>query len=84
MLYKLFLQQCIRSKEVWLSLLLISLLGILGIFIGNKHIERQQAAIDEVKIYQEQHLSRQASLHNDDLGLLLYYAKFAYINTLNP
>ncbi|WP_299215034.1 DUF3526 domain-containing protein [uncultured Aquimarina sp.] len=84
MLYKLFLQQCIRSKEVWISLVLITLLGVVGIVIGNKHLERQQDSIAEVKTYQEQHFDRQVSLHNDDLGLLLYYAKFAYINNLNP
>ncbi len=83
-LYKLFLQQCIRSKEVWISLLLITLLGVIGIIIGNKHLERQQEAIAEVKTYQEQHFDRQVSLHNENLGLLLYYAKFAYINNLNP
>ncbi|TPN87378.1 DUF3526 domain-containing protein [Aquimarina algicola] len=82
--YKLFLKQCIRSKEVWISLLLIILLGIIGIIIGNKHLERQQQAIAEVNSYQEEHFDRHVSLHNDDLGLLLYYANFAYINTLNP
>jgi ABC-2 type transport system permease protein len=84
MIYKLFLQQCIRSKEVWISLLLITLLGIVGIIIGSKHLEKQQEAISEVKVYQEQHFDRQISLHNEDLGLLLYYTKFAYIDTLNP
>ncbi|QKX03588.1 DUF3526 domain-containing protein [Aquimarina sp. TRL1] len=84
MLYKLFLKQCIRSKEVWISLLLIVMLGIVGIIIGNNHLKKQQDAIAEVKTYQEQHFDRQVSLHNDDLGLLLYYAKFAYINPLNP
>lgn len=83
-LYKLFLQQCIRSKEVWVSLLLILLLGIIGIIIGKKHLERQQYAVTEAKTYQEQHFDRQISLHNDDLGLLLYYVNFAYINNLNP
>ncbi|WP_109434263.1 DUF3526 domain-containing protein [Aquimarina sp. AU119] len=82
--YRLFLQQCIRSKEVWISLLLITLLGILSIIIGSKHLSRQQEAITEVKMYQEQHFDRQVSLHNEDLGLLLYYLKFAHINTLNP
>ncbi|WP_051335979.1 DUF3526 domain-containing protein [Aquimarina latercula] len=81
---KLFLQQCIRSKEVRISLLLITLLGIISIVIGNKHLERQQDAIAEVKSYQAQHFDRQVALHNEDLGLLLYYAKFAYINNLNP
>ncbi|WP_281986667.1 DUF3526 domain-containing protein [Aquimarina aggregata] len=82
--YKLFLQQCIRSKEVWISLLLITLLGIISLVIGSKHLVRQQEAIAEIKTYQQQHFDRQASLHNEDLGLLLYYTKFAYVNNLNP
>ncbi len=82
--FKLFLQQCIKSKEVWISLLLITLLGITSIVIGNKHLKRQQDAIAEVNIYQAQHFDRQVALHNEDLGLLLYYAKFAYIKTINP
>lgn len=82
--YKLFLQQCIRSKEVWMSLLLITLLGIVAIIIGSKHLERQEQAIAEVSSYQEQHFDRQVSLHNEDLGLLLYYANFAHINNLDP
>ncbi len=82
--FKLFLQQCIRSKEVWMSLLLITLLGVVSIIIGHKHLERQQNAIAEVHAYQKQHFDRQVALHNEDLGLLLYYANFAYINTLNP
>ncbi len=82
--YKLFLQQCIRSKEVWISLLLVILLGVISIIIGSKHLSRQQEAIAEVKVHQEQHFNRQVSLHNEDLGLLLYYAKFAYIKKINP
>ena len=82
--YKLFLQQCVRSKEVWVSLILITLLGIVAIIIGSKHLDRQQKAISEIEAYQKQHFDRQISLHNDDIGLLLYYTKFAYINTLNP
>ena len=83
-LYKLFLKQCIRSKEVWVSLLLITVLGILAIVIGSRHLSHQQDAIAEVNTHQKQHIDRHVSLHNEDLGLLLYYAKFAYIHTLNP
>lgn len=82
--YKLLLLQCIRSKEIWISLLLITILGVVGIIIGNKHLQKQQDAIAEVKIYQKAHFDRQVSLHNEDLGLLLYYTKFGFINTLNP
>lgn len=83
-IYILLLQQCIRAKEVWISLLLITILGILAISIGNKHLERQRQAIAEVQGYQKKHFDRQISLHNEDLGLLLYYTKFSYINSLNP
>ena len=82
--FKLFLKQCMQSKEVWVSLLIIIVLGIVGIIIGSKHLEKQQDAIAEVRTHQEQHFDRQVSLHNEDLGLLLYYANFAYISTLNP
>ena len=84
MKYRLFLYQCIRSKEVRISLVLITVLGLVGILIGNRHLIRQQEAIAEVKAYQEQHFERHVTLHNDDLGLLLYYVKFAFINSSNP
>ncbi len=84
MKYRLFLRQCLRSKEVRLSLLLILILGFVSIFIGKRHLVAQQNAIDEVKTYQEQHFERHVNLHNDDLGLLLYYVKFAFINPASP
>ncbi len=84
MKYKLFLYQCIRSREVLLSLVLILVLGLSGIFIGNRHLSERQHAIDEVKDYQKAHFERHVSLHNDDLGLLLYYVKFSFINPVNP
>ena len=84
MKYRLFLRQCLRSKEVRLSLLLILILGFVSIFIGKRHLVAQQDAIDEVKTYQEQHFERHVNLHNDDLGLLLYYVKFAFIDPASP
>lgn len=83
-IYRLYLLQCIRVKEVWGSLVLISILGVISIGIGNKHVERQQNSIEEVSAYQKTHFDRQVALHKDDLGLLLYYTKFSYINSLNP
>ncbi len=84
MKYILFLKQCLRSREVHLSLLLILVLGMVGIFIGKRHLDTQQKAIAEVKEYQVQHVDRNVALHNDDLGLLLYYVKFAFINPTSP
>jgi len=58
-------------------------LGVIGIFIGKQHLRLQQHAIDEVENYQKEHFERNTSLHNDDLGLLLYYVKFAFIQPAN-
>jgi len=80
MTLKLLIYQFIRSKEVRISLILILLLGLIGIFIGKRHIIQQEEAINEVKVYQKDHFERYVDAHNDDLGLLLYYIKFAFIN----
>jgi len=83
MTFKLLIYQFIRSKEVRISLVLIMLLGLIGIFIGKRHIIEQQKAINEVTTYQKDHFERYVTAHNDDLGLLLYYVKFAFINPSN-
>ena len=83
-LSRLFLKQCLRSKEVTLSLLLVFCLGALSIATGHKQLEQQKEEIAEVSNHQEEHFARQVSLHNEDLGLLLYYTKFAFIHQLNP
>ena len=83
-LFLLFLKQCIRSKEVVLSFLLVFCLGVLSIAIGHKQINEQKEEIAEVALHQKRHFNRQVALHNEDLGLLLYYTKFAFIHSLNP
>ena len=58
MTFKLSIYQFIRSKEVRISLLLILLLGLIGIFIGKRHIIQQEKAINEVTVYQKDHFER--------------------------
>lgn len=84
MTFKLFINQFIRSKEVKISLFLIMLLGLVSIFIGKKHIVKQNQAINEVTSYQKKHFDRYVAAHNEDLGLLLYYVKFSFIHQSNP
>lgn len=83
MTVKLFIYQFIRSREVRISLSLILILGLVGIFIGKEQVTQQQNSINEVTAYQKSHFDRYVKAHNDDLGLLLYYVKFAYINQPN-
>ncbi len=83
-LFKLFFIQCLRSKEAKTGSLLIFVLGVISIFLGHRHLERHKEEIAEVQLHQKEHFDRQVELHNEDLGLLLYYAKFANINELSP
>ena len=83
-LFLLFFKQCVRSKEVATSLMLVFGLGLLSIGIGYKQLALQQEEIAEVAQHQKEHFTRQVELHNEDLGLLLYYTKFAFIHSLSP
>ena len=83
-LFHLFFKQCVRSKEVATSLMLVFGLGLLSIGIGYKQLALQKEEIAEVAQHQKEHFTRQVELHNEDLGLLLYYTKFAFIHSLSP
>ncbi len=80
-MYRLFFLQFIRSRAVLASLALIILLGGISIGIGQQFLTQKKAAIDQVEQYQKKHLERNVSLHKDDLGLLLYYVKFAFVKS---
>jgi len=81
-MYRLLFLQFLRSKAVITSLVITFFLGILSIGIGYQFLNQKKAAIDQVEDYQKYHIQRNLTLHNDDLGLLLYYVKFAFVK--NP
>ncbi|MBS9463250.1 DUF3526 domain-containing protein [Flagellimonas sp. 389] len=80
-MYKLLLLQFLRSRAVVASLVLILVLGAISIGIGHQFVSQKKAAIDQVENYQQNHIDRNVTLHKDDLGLLMYYVKFAFINS---
>ncbi len=80
-MYSLIVKQFIRSKTVVLTTLLILVMGVMSIFIGKQFLAKQEKAIAEVGIHQQEHIERNVSWHKEDIGLLLYYLRFALINT---
>lgn len=58
--------------------------GVISLFVGNQFAQRQQQAIADVIDFQQTDFPRQAALHHDDMGLLLYYLKFSVINPTQP
>ena len=83
-MYKLLIKQFLRSKAVLLAFTIMILLGILSIGIGKQVLDQKQRAITNTIKHQDKHLKIQTQLHKDDLGLLLYYLKFSFINSPEP
>lgn len=80
LLVKLFLRQRIT---VWTFALLL-LLGLSAIGVGRQFLNQQARNIVDIHTTQEHHISSNVKNHPDDIGLLLYYLKFAYINPVSP
>lgn len=76
-MYKLLFRSFFRTKVFLVSLLLLLIVGIVSILIGKQHLVKQQKTIAAAIHYQEQSIERNVEYHNDDLGLVLYYQRFA-------
>jgi len=59
-------------------------LGILGIGTGKQFLDQKEAVNKKTIVHQKKHIEMQKHLHKDDLGLLLYYLKFSFINNIKP
>jgi len=82
--YSLLIKQFFRTKTVLLAFGILITLGILSISTGKQFLNQKQVAITKTIEQQQKHLQTQKNLHKDDLGLLLYYLKFSFINPLQP
>lgn len=83
-MYTLLIKQFLKTKTVLLAFGILIFLSVLGISTGKQFLNQKQATIAKTITEQQKHIETQTSLHKDDLGLLLYYLKFSFINDLNP
>jgi len=83
-LYTLLIKQFIRTKTVVLAFVILSVLGVLSIGTGKHFLTQKQVAITKTTEQQQKHLQTQSELHKEDIGLLLYYLKFSFVNQLTP
>ncbi len=81
-MYKYLYLQFFRSKVTIVALALLFVLGIISIGVGKKFVVQQQAGVTEITTQQKQHLDRLLKYENKEMGLFLYYTKFAYINPI--
>ena len=83
-MFRLLLKDFISSRIVGLGLFLVLAAGLIGIYNGRQHLSRQQANIDKTAHFQAEHIKRNVAFFNKDMGLLLYYLRFAYVNKAHP
>jgi len=83
-MYLLLLKQFLRTRTCKLGLGLVMLLGIVSILIGSQFLNEQKKASKQVAKKQLEHIERNVEYHSDDIGLLLYYLKFAVVNEVSP
>lgn len=79
-MYRLLIKQFFRSKIIILCLGLVAMLGLTGILIGKQFLDQHERAIEQVTEYQQEHIDRNVQYHQDEMGLLLYYLRFALVN----
>lgn len=77
-------KQFIRSAGVRIGLFFLLIAGVASLLVGRQFIHRQAQAIADVRAFQQKDFVRQAAVHHDDLGLLLYYLKFSLVNETVP
>jgi ABC-2 type transport system permease protein len=78
-MYALLIKQFIRSRPALAALILLLTLGITAILIGKQFLSKQEETIARVTEHQRMHIERNVAA-NDEMGLLMYYLKFALIS----
>ena len=81
---RLLIKQFLRSGIAIAGISLLLLSGIISLFIGKSYLEKQRDKIEATAVYQQQHIDRNVQYGHSEMGLLLYYLRFAYVNSINP
>lgn len=82
-MFFLLLKNFIASRIVIAGLLIVFLAGLIGIYNGRRHLDRLEENVEQTARSQKEHIQRNVEYFNKDMGLLLYYLRFAYVNSPN-
>ncbi|MBL0883868.1 MAG: DUF3526 domain-containing protein [Chitinophagaceae bacterium] len=83
-MFTILFKQFFRAKSTWMSLLLLLSIGCFSIAVGKQHLNKQADNISRIEKFQKEHIDRNIQYFNNEIGLLLYYIKFALVNTTDP
>ena len=71
-----------RSKGLMVGLLVLFMAGLISLQIGKSFLEKNEKIIEKTREYQEESIEKNVELHSKEIGLLLYYLKFGYVNKM--
>ena len=83
-MFLLLLKSFIHSRMVVAGLFILLAAGATSFYIGGRHIKKQEAAIEKTIRFQHEHIERNVRFFDKEMGLLLYYLRFAYVNRAPP
>lgn len=78
----LILKNILRSHVLKTGVLLLFGTGLLSLWIGFQFQQRLKSNVEESALHQQESLIRLSNTFQDDLGYMLYYAKFSLFNEL--
>jgi ABC-2 type transport system permease protein len=70
----------IRSNGVRIGLIFIITAGIVSLLVGKQFSHKTKKDISEAAQHQQEHFKRNTEYFKDEIGLMLYYVKFAIVN----
>ena len=79
-MFLLSFKNFLSSRIVVIGLLIVMFAGLVSIYIGRQHVVKQQNSIAKSIHFQQEHIQRNVKFFDKDMGLLLYYLRFCYIN----
>lgn len=79
-MFRLSFYNFLRSRITRISLLLVLACGLISILVGKQFLDNHAENIAATHTTQKAHLLRNAQYINSEMGLYLYYARFALVN----
>ncbi|QEL00675.1 DUF3526 domain-containing protein [Olivibacter sp. LS-1] len=83
-MFLLILKRFLRSKIAIIGLSVVLAAGVLSLFIGKQHMDKQKKSLLHTEHFQQEHIKRNVQFHQSEIGLLLYYIRFSLVNESHP
>jgi ABC-2 type transport system permease protein len=81
---RLIFKNFIRSNGAIPGLLFLLCAGLVALYSGQQFLYKQRDNIDKTAHFQQESIERNVHFFNKEMGLLLYYLRFAFVNETPP